>query len=124
LTLVAAALAVLTFMAALERFGVAREASEAAASSRTAAGVITDRSLSDEAKERAFRSASVALFRRFLSIGIRSVGALAVSLIPILVLTVAGLTTAEEVTSWLATARGLISTSVVAALWVAAKWFL
>jgi len=123
-TYLASALVVMVFVMALEGLGVTRVAAEAVSASRGAAKALGDRSLSDDEKERAVRRASVALFGKFLVIGLRSAGAVLLSLLPLFAFDLLGLTTIDAVTDWLASLTGICWMSVLVVVWILARRFL
>lgn len=124
MTYVAAALVVMVFVMALERLGVTRVAGEAVGASRRATKALGDRSLSDDEKEQAVRAASVELFKKFLVIGLRSAGAVLLSLLPLVALDLLGLTTVDAVTGWLASLAGICWMSALVVVWILARQFL
>jgi hypothetical protein len=118
MTYLAAASVVLIFVTALEWLGVTRVAAAAVEDSRGAARTMADRSLGDLEKERALRAASLGLFGRFLSIGVRSVGALVLSLLPLLAFDLLGLAEIETTTAWLSSWVGMIWMSVLVVIYL------
>jgi hypothetical protein len=120
----AGTLAVLAFMTALEVFGVVRAAKAAVSTSRGSFGLLRDSELTDLEKERALQAASVSLGKGFLSIGVRSIGALAVSTLPILLLDLVGSVEMASVLDWLATWPGIIGMTLLVTGWYLARRFL
>lgn len=110
--------AVVVFALALERSGIPRVAADAIETSRNASGLIRDRTLSDDEKEKAVRLASSSLFRSFFSIGIRGILALGLSFLTVVVFDLAGLASIEEVTVWLAKWEVVVSITAVVAIWL------
>ncbi len=114
----AASLAVLGFMVALEGLGVLQVAADAIRTSRAAAGVVRDRSLSDEEKERSVRAASVTLVKGFVSIGSRTVLAAGLFLLILLAFDLPGAASLGSVTAWLATLEGIVGMSALVVVWI------
>jgi hypothetical protein len=120
----AGAIAVLVFMTALEGFGVVRVAAAAVKTSRGSFGVLRDPDLTDREKERALQAASLSLGKGFFSIGIRSAGAVAASLISIILMDLIGLVEMASVLDWLATWPGIAGMSLLVTGWYVARRFL
>jgi hypothetical protein len=116
-TYAVALLGVLFLLVSLERLGVTRAAAKVFQTSRAGAISMRDHSLTDSEKERALRQASLALMRDFASIGVRSIGALAISLLPLLAADLTGIAEFSAVISWLATWKAIGLATVVVASW-------
>jgi sterol desaturase/sphingolipid hydroxylase (fatty acid hydroxylase superfamily) len=109
----AAFLAVLFFVLALELSGVLQVGARAIQTSRSAAASMRNPTLSDEDKERRMQQASLTLVRSFVSIGARSLAAVAAALLPLLAFEVTGLARFTDVTGWLATWEAIVLTTVI-----------
>lgn len=123
MTYLAGLAAVLVFAVVLDRSGIPGLAAEAINLSRKSTGTLRDRSLSDEEKERALRTASTSLARSFLSIGARSLLAVGLSLATILAFEVVGLADFSAVVDWLATAQAILLASGVLLIWFLLRRF-
>jgi hypothetical protein len=103
-TYVTTVAAIALFTAGLWVFGVVAVAMRIVAISRSAAEVMRNREVDDDFKEREIQRASLALLRDFFSILVRSVGVLALSLLPLLAFHFAGLvplgTSLDALASW------------------------
>jgi hypothetical protein len=108
--------AVICFVLAFRRLDLSRVARGALQSALEASRVLRSSESNDEEKERAARSASLALFRSLGSITVRSVAALAVSFVPLAVFHVAGLARISEVNRLMLSTNGIVLGVVVAAL--------
>jgi sterol desaturase/sphingolipid hydroxylase (fatty acid hydroxylase superfamily) len=110
---VAAFVAVFFFILTFEKLGIVRVSSDAVRTSRSAVGVMQDRTLDDDEKERRMRSASLELVKTFLSIAARSVLALAAAIAPLLVFDAVGLASFAAVTGWLSTWSAILLTTLL-----------
>jgi len=114
----AASLAVLGFVVALERLGVPATAVEAIRTSRTAVAIVRDGSLSDEEKERSAQAASLTLVKGFVAIGLRTLLAAALFVLVLLAFDLPGLASLGSVTQWLSTWQGIVGMSALVVLWI------
>jgi hypothetical protein len=121
-THVATIVAVVLFTIGLWAFGVIAVANRIVATSRHATTIIRDPTIGDDVKERETQRSSLALLRDFVSIFVRGLGVLALSLSPIVVFDLAGLLSWQEgldaLASWEAI---LIATVVMVAAWAAQR---
>lgn len=118
MTYLAASLAVLGFMVALEKLGVLEVAADAIRTSRTAVAVVRDRTLSDEEKERSVQAASVTLVKGFVSIGVRTVLAAGLFVLILLAFDLPGIASLGAVTDWLATWEGVVGMTALVVVWI------
>jgi hypothetical protein len=109
---VAALCVAVTFALAVQRFGVLTAASQALETSRGAARVMRDASVTDDVRERAAQRASLSLLRSLLSILGRAATATGVSLLPLLAFEVFGLADWTGVLRLLSTTGGILLASV------------
>lgn len=114
----AASLAVLGFVVALEKLRVPEAATDAIQTSRTAVGIVRDGSLSDEEKERSVQAASVTLVKGFVSIGLRTLLAAALFGLVLLAFDLPGLASVGSVTRWLSTWPGIVGMSALVVVWI------
>ena len=114
-------LAVVCFVIAFQRFGVADAARRAIRAGLDAGRVLSDPALSDREKEQAARKTSFVLLGDFASIAARSAAALAVSSLPVIVLHVTGVADIAAVNSLMLSWNGIVFATVVAvAIYLAA----
>ncbi|MEM7268685.1 MAG: hypothetical protein AAF401_05470 [Pseudomonadota bacterium] len=92
---------ILVFVLLFRFVGLLVVAQRAVATARSAVDVMKDRSLDDDAKEKAVQKASLGLFRDFGGILVRSAVILAGAAAPAYLAEFAGLTTAQTVFDWL-----------------------
>ena len=118
MTYLASSLAVLGFVVALEKLGVVQVAADALRTSHAAAGVVRDRSLSDDEKEHSIRAASVTLVKGFFSIGVRTAMAAGVFVLILLAFDLPGAASLGAVTTWLATWEGIVGMSALVVVWI------
>jgi hypothetical protein len=90
-TYVTTVAAIALFTAGLWVFGVVAVANRIVAASRAAAAIIRNREVDDDFKEREIQRASLTMLRDFVSILVRSIGVIAVSLLPLFVFDLVGL---------------------------------
>jgi hypothetical protein len=111
----AALAAIACFAIAFERLGVLAVAQRVMESGLSASRAMRDATASDDEKERIARSASLVLLRSFGSITVRSVLAVAASVVPVMALQSAGVVRLSAVNDLLMSWSGLLLASVVVA---------
>lgn len=112
--------AVLCFVLVFDRLGVVTVARRAFQSAVDASKTVRDAGLSDDEKERAARAASLELLGCFGSITIRSVAALAASVLLLLLFHVSGLARMSDVNSLMLSWPGIVvALAAAAAVYVA-----
>lgn len=112
MVLLAAVVAASFFMIALRAMAIPAITARVIATGREAAGVIGDKRLGDEEKERLLQKASIGMMRAFGSITARSAVAVAAALVPLLALQAVGVAEISTVGRALATWQGILLTGV------------
>lgn len=108
-----ALLSVLFFLIAFWRLKITRVGTNAVKTAQAALATMSDKSMDDEAREKAIQGASIKLFGAFFSIVIRSALALGISFLPIGMAHWTGLATMDEVIGFLSRWDVIVVISVV-----------
>lgn len=108
-----ALLSVSLFLIAFWRLKITRVGTDAIKTANSAVATMKDKSLDDEAREKAIQGASIKLFKSFFSILIRSALALAVSFLPIYLAHLSGLAAMDDVIGFLSRWDVIVIISVV-----------
>jgi hypothetical protein len=112
---------VAVFLIAFSGLRVTQAASGGLAIARGAMTLLSDRTIDDDARERAVRQASIRLFSASASIAVRAVLAMLVSFVPVLIAETAGVATLTDVVAFLSRWDVMVITTLVIVGYVVTK---